>query len=115
MHDWPEFTIIVRLWIVAGLLAMLGLGILRRFLEDCQGGVIVAIRQKDLRTETRPTRVVAAPRVKKRGLFQPMPRGVANGRVLLLITTLLVTFGTIAVRRPARVNRRPTAARRGRS
>jgi len=27
MHDWPEFTIIVRLWIVAGLLAMLGLGI----------------------------------------------------------------------------------------
>jgi len=36
--------------------------------------------------------------VKKRGLFQPtMPRGVANGRVLLLITTLLVTFGTIAV------------------
>jgi len=26
-----------------------------------------------------------------------MPRGVANGRVLLLITTLLVTFGTIAV------------------
>ncbi len=27
MRDWPEFTIIVRLWIVAGLLAMLGLGI----------------------------------------------------------------------------------------
>ena len=26
-----------------------------------------------------------------------MPRGVASGRVLLLITTLLVTFGTIAV------------------
>jgi phospho-N-acetylmuramoyl-pentapeptide-transferase len=27
MRDWPEFTIIVRLWIVAGLLAMLGLGV----------------------------------------------------------------------------------------
>src|ERR1700677_4034664 len=27
MLDWPEFTIIVRLWIVAGLLSMLGLGI----------------------------------------------------------------------------------------
>ncbi len=36
-------------------------------------------------------------RAKERGLFQPMPRGVASGRVLLLITALLVTFGTIAV------------------
>src|SRR5665213_2722813 len=27
MHEWPEFTIIVRLWIVAGLIALLGLGI----------------------------------------------------------------------------------------
>jgi cell division protein FtsW len=30
-------------------------------------------------------------------LLHPLPRGNANGRVLLLITTLLVTFGTIAV------------------
>ena len=29
--------------------------------------------------------------------LQPLPRGVASGRVLLLITGLLVTFGTIAV------------------
>jgi len=77
--------------------------------------VIVAIRQKDLRTETRPTRVVAAPRVKKRGLFQPMPRGVANGRVLLLITTLLVTFGTIAVASASEGQSTANGARRGRS
>ncbi len=57
----------------------------------------MAIRQRDLRTETRPTRAVATARVKERGLFQPTPRGVASGRMLLLITTLLVTFGTIAV------------------
>jgi len=57
----------------------------------------MAIRQRDLRTETRPTRSAPATRTKERGLFQPMPRGVASGRVLLLITTLLVTFGTIAV------------------
>ena len=31
------------------------------------------------------------------GFFHPLPRGNANARVLLLITTLLVTFGTIAV------------------
>src|SRR5665213_3229516 len=71
--------------------------LLRRLLEDRQGGVNVAIRQRDLRTETRPKRVVPTTPVKRRGLFQPMPRGVASGRVLLLITTLLVTFGTIAV------------------
>jgi cell division protein FtsW len=59
--------------------------------------VIVSIRQKELRTETRPTRADATAPAKKRGFFQPMPRGVASGRVLLLITTLLVTFGTIAV------------------
>jgi cell division protein FtsW len=59
--------------------------------------VIVAIRQKDLRTDTRPRRAVPATPPEERGLFQPMPRGVASGRVLLLITTLLVTFGTIAV------------------
>jgi cell division protein FtsW len=32
-----------------------------------------------------------------RGFLQPLPRGGTDGRVLLLITTLLVTFGTIAV------------------
>jgi cell division protein FtsW len=32
-----------------------------------------------------------------RGFLQPLPRGGADGRGLLLITTLLVTFGTIAV------------------
>jgi cell division protein FtsW len=57
----------------------------------------VAIRQKDLRTDTRTRRAVPEVRTKEWGLFQPMPRGVASGRVLLLITTLLVTFGTIAV------------------
>lgn len=31
------------------------------------------------------------------GFLHSLPRGNANGRVLLLITTLLVTFGTIAV------------------
>jgi len=57
----------------------------------------VAIRQKDLRSETRPRRAVPVTRPQERGLFQPMPHGVASGRVLLLITTLLVTFGTIAI------------------
>lgn len=32
-----------------------------------------------------------------RGFFQTSPRGNTNGRVLLFITTLMVTFGTIAV------------------
>ena len=59
--------------------------------------MIVAIRQKDLRSDTRTRRVVPEARTKPRGLFQPMPQGVASGRVLLLITALLVTFGTIAV------------------
>ncbi|MEO9180649.1 MAG: FtsW/RodA/SpoVE family cell cycle protein, partial [Acidimicrobiales bacterium] len=36
-------------------------------------------------------------RTRDRGFLQPLPRGVATGRVLLLITALLVTFGTIAV------------------
>jgi cell division protein FtsW len=57
----------------------------------------VAIRQRDLRDAPRTRRAEATPRPKERGLFQPMPRGVASGRVLLLVTTLLVTFGTIAV------------------
>lgn len=57
----------------------------------------MAIRQRDLRTESRTVRAAPAARPKERGLFQPMPRGVASGRVLLLVTTLLVTFGTIAV------------------
>jgi cell division protein FtsW len=30
-------------------------------------------------------------------LFQPLPRGDANGRMVLVVTTLLVTYGTIAV------------------
>jgi len=38
-----------------------------------------------------------ATRTGERALFQPLPRGGAAGRVLLLITVLLVTFGTIAV------------------
>ena len=57
----------------------------------------MAIRQKDLPTATRSTRAVTPERPKERRFFQPVPRGVASGRVLLLITTLLVTFGTIAV------------------
>ena len=32
-----------------------------------------------------------------RGLFQPFPRGDASGRILLLVVTLLVAFGTVAV------------------
>jgi cell division protein FtsW len=39
--------------------------------------------------------VDAAPR--SRGYLQPLPRGNFNGRVLLAVTALLVTFGTIAV------------------
>ncbi len=31
------------------------------------------------------------------GLWQPLPRGGANGRVLLLITAMLITLGTVAV------------------
>ena len=31
------------------------------------------------------------------GLLQPLPRGNAQGRTLLLVTTLLVSFGTVAV------------------
>ena len=57
----------------------------------------MSIGQKDLPTATRSTRAVTSERPKERRFFQPMPRGVASGRVLLLITTLLVTFGTIAV------------------
>jgi cell division protein FtsW len=57
----------------------------------------VAIRQRDLRSDTRPRRAAPATRPTERGLLQPVPHGVASGRILLLITTLLVTFGTIAV------------------
>ena len=57
----------------------------------------MAIRQRDLRAQPRPRRDVPEARPRDRGLWQPMPRGVASGRVLLLITALLVTFGTIAV------------------
>lgn len=63
----------------------------------------MAIRQKDLH-RTRPSKASRSKspkprreRTRERGLLQPLPRGVATGRVLLLITTLLVTFGTIAV------------------
>lgn len=57
----------------------------------------MATRQKDLRTDKQPARRVATPRAQRRGFLQPLPRGVASGRMLLLITALLVTFGTIAV------------------
>jgi cell division protein FtsW len=57
----------------------------------------MAIRQRDLQSDTRVRRAVPEVRTKDRRVFQAMPRGVASGRVLLLITTLLVTFGTIAV------------------
>jgi cell division protein FtsW len=71
----------------------------------------MALRQKDLRKKnvrrsalaTAPSRRPAAgrpsadARTKDRSLWQPFPRGVASGRILLLITSLLVTFGTIAV------------------
>jgi cell division protein FtsW len=63
----------------------------------------MAIRQKDLH-RTRPSRPKGPKRPKpqrahsrERGILQPLPRGVATGRVLLLITALLVTFGTIMV------------------
>jgi cell division protein FtsW len=38
-----------------------------------------------------------APQKRQRGLLQPLPRGNFNGRLLLIITALLVTVGTIAV------------------
>jgi cell division protein FtsW len=57
----------------------------------------MAIRQRDLPAATRTTRTVTPERPKERGFFHPVPRGVASGRILLLITTLLVTVGTIAV------------------
>lgn len=56
----------------------------------------VAIREKDLRGAPAKHRPVTA-RTMERSLWQPVPRGSASGRVLLLVTTLLVTFGTIAV------------------
>jgi cell division protein FtsW len=34
---------------------------------------------------------------RSRGLFQPLPRGNFNARALLVVTALMVTFGTIAV------------------
>jgi cell division protein FtsW len=40
---------------------------------------------------------MASERGEKFGFFYALPRGNANARVLLLITTLLVTYGTIAV------------------
>ena len=39
---------------------------------------------------------MAGPRA-NRGLLQPLPRGSFNARMLLLVTTLLLTLGTIAV------------------
>jgi len=57
----------------------------------------VAIRQKDLRTETRPTRVVAAPRVKK---TRALPTDAARRRERSGVAAhhdVVVTFGTIAV------------------
>jgi cell division protein FtsW len=62
----------------------------------------MALRQMDLRKmsskKRAPKRASTAETVPRdRSLFQPMPRGVASGRMLLLITALLVTFGTIAV------------------
>jgi len=38
-----------------------------------------------------------APERRTRGYLQPLPRGNFNGRLLLVVTALLVTFGTIAV------------------
>jgi cell division protein FtsW len=62
----------------------------------------MALRQKDLRkmsskprTPRRPAAPERAPR--DRSLWQPMPRGSASGRLLLVVTALMVTFGTIAV------------------
>jgi cell division protein FtsW len=39
----------------------------------------------------------APARKRARGPLQPLPRGNFNGRMLLVVTTLLITFGTIAV------------------
>ncbi len=63
----------------------------------------MAIRSKDLRRTRSPKRPrprrAESPRAREGlgALLQPLPRGVATGRVLLLVTSLLVTFGTIAV------------------
>jgi cell division protein FtsW len=61
----------------------------------------MALRQKDLRrtSSKKPPKRAATvePMSRDRSLWQPMPRGVANGRMLLVITALMVTFGTIAV------------------
>jgi len=78
---------------------MLGLGIFYGHFLKMPSGVIGPIRQKDLRTETLPTRFVAAPRVKN-AAFQPMPRGVANGGCAAH-HDLLVTFARSPWRRPA--------------
>jgi len=96
MHDWPEFTIIVRLWIVAVFSRCSVRCLLRRLLEDRQRWCDRGDRQKDLRTDTRPARGPADATPGARTVPADA-RGVASGRVLLLITTLLVTFGTIAV------------------
>jgi cell division protein FtsW len=54
------------------------------------------------RTAQRPRRPLdhelpAAPERRRRGYLQPLPRGNFNGRLLLVVTALLVTVGTIAV------------------
>ncbi len=62
----------------------------------------MAIRQKELRklssTPRAPKRAARPERASRdRTLWQPLPRGAASGRLLLVITALMVTFGTIAV------------------
>ena len=62
----------------------------------------MTLTQSPRTTQRQPTRYVEvdprlAPQKRKRGLLQPLPRGNFNGRLLLIVTALLVTVGTIAV------------------
>jgi cell division protein FtsW len=52
-------------------------------------------QRQPVRAHEEDPRVV--PQQRRRGLLQPLPRGNLNGRMLLIVTALLVTVGTIAV------------------
>jgi cell division protein FtsW len=59
--------------------------------------VIVSTRQQSREVPTRE-RVRQSPKPRRvRGFLHPLPRGNATGRLLLIITTALVIFGTIFV------------------
>jgi cell division protein FtsW len=54
-------------------------------------------RERDAMVRARAEMRLVEPPARQRGYLQPMPRGDFNARVLLAVTALLVTFGTIAV------------------